>query len=936
MKIGIKAMHLIRGITSVACISLLLQGCQMSGANLPKQAQKGQYSDSHTYYLENGLQVILWPNKNSHSKNEASLDLIIHSGSLQETDEQLGYAHFLEHMVFEQTDASGSNPIDDGLKTLNLELSTHANAYTTFDHTRYYLDIPNVSNKRINTGLSLLARFAYQAPLKSSDMEDEIGVVSEEWRRSQPEKQNYEHQRSQLDQTGSRHKARPPIGTLSSIKAVSVEALGDYYQAHYRPGNATLVVTGDVDTQETLAAIKAHFSPWLKQHGKRAQTYPKPRMRSGTFDVFEDVNNSGYFIGLGNVFAYEDYGTPEGEYSLHITDMVMSMLDERMQKLATQQKTSLHGLFAGFYRGQGHYGDVGLGLYSQPEDFERGVKLLASVVNDLLTNGFSQAELDNNREQFLISESAQQDSASHLSNIATDHVVDGEWLRDQAHYFALLKNKLSKLTLAALNTHARSLFKTPHKIEIISQPGEPVPEEAKIRAWVESGKQQPLAFLHTRSGDEEVNWSIEQPAGQVVKQQKNLNGVHQLLLSNGVKVNYRYSGSAPGKVYMRLLASGGLNALSHQEVIDTRIGLPVIAASGLQGLDGHALRNWLEAQGMTLQPEFNLDSRGFYLDGPVNKVDVLMQTLHVALQDARVDPDLYDYFIPQFEQSILDLEDLEYVDYLKDFEQALSQGHPAYRSLTIAEINSVTSQRMQDIYAHYIAGAQDYTLHIVGDISLDDLLPGLQSSIASLPLNGVLLAPNPSPTIPLDVAIEGHGNESKAASINYYLQVKRDSSFVAADKIGHLGLLSKHLTDKLSAVIREDLGLTYSVQANIYQSYANDPVVTLGVHLQSDPQNVEQVIGHIEKALASINDNGVSQVDIDQDIVVQRQDFNNAKHKAKFILQQLVDAQLYKHDASTVLDAGKVHPNTQAKALDGLLNEFINHNNGHMTAILHP
>ena len=137
-------------------------------------------------------------------------------------------------------------------------------------------------------------------------------------------------------------------------------------------------------------------------------------------------------------------------------------------------------------------------------------------------------------------------------------------------------------------------------------------------------------------------------------------------------------------------------------------------------------------------------------------------------------------------------------------------------------------------------------------------------------------------------------------------------------------------------MIREDLGLTYSVQANIYQSYANDPVVTLGVHLQSDPQNVEQVIGHIEKALASINDNGVSQVDIDQDIVVQRQDFNNAKHKAKFILQQLVDAQLYKHDASTVLDAGKVHPNTQAKALDGLLNEFINHNNGHMTAILHP
>ena len=61
----------------------------MGGANLPKDAQKGQYS--YTYHLENGLQVILWPKKNSHSKNEASLDLIIHSGSLQETNEQLGH-----------------------------------------------------------------------------------------------------------------------------------------------------------------------------------------------------------------------------------------------------------------------------------------------------------------------------------------------------------------------------------------------------------------------------------------------------------------------------------------------------------------------------------------------------------------------------------------------------------------------------------------------------------------------------------------------------------------------------------------------------------------------------------------------------------------------------------------------------------------------------
>jgi len=929
-------MHNIQLFVLALSASLILAACQMGTLNLPDGAQKGPHSDSYTYRLDNGLKVILWPNSNSHSNNEASLHLVIHSGSLQETEQQLGYAHFVEHMAFNQTDELGHNPINEGLQALNLDLSVHANAYTTYDHTRYFMNLPDASFNRINTGLSLLARFAYQAPLKASEVVDEIGVVREEWRRSEPEKQNYQYQHHQLELTGSRHKNRPTIGTLESIEAVNVAALESYYQAHYRPGNASLIVTGDIDVEKTIAAIKEQFSPWVALHKDKgkAKAYPQPPIRQGTFDVFEDVNQSGYFVWLGNAHTYTDYGTPEGEYRSHITHMVMNMLNQRMQKLATQQNNSLSNLVAGFYGGQGHYADLSLGLQSQPADLEQGVKLLASVVNDLQLNGFSQVELDNSREGFLVSERVQQDGATHLSNIATDYVTKGAWLRNQKHYLALLEDRLPQLTLAKLNAHARSLFKTPHKIGIISQPGELLTDEAQVRGWVEAGKQLALAPLPTQEADEAIDWRIDHPAGQIVSQQEFSNGIHQLVLSNGIKVNYRYSDSAPGKVYMSLLASGGLNALSHQEVIDTRLGLTIIGASGLQHLDGHALSNWFDAQAMTLQPVFNLDSRGFYLDGPVNKVDALLKTLHVALQDARVDPALYSYYIPQFEQSIRDMEALEYVDYLHETEQVISQGHPAHRSLTIAELNSVRSENMQRIYEQYIAGAQDYTLHIVGDMPLDALLPDLQTYIASLPPNGGLLTPKASLTYPTEASIKGYGNPSKAATINYYLQIKQDSNPAADDK--PLGLLSKQLTQYLSLALREELGLTYSVQANLYHNYAHDPVITLGVHLQCDPQKVDQVLSHIETLLAKLNQTGIEQTKIDQNIATLRQDFINEQHKAKFLLQQMTHAQLYKVDLANIFDAEKTYPDTLAKVLDDLLNAFINKSHGQVIAVLNP
>jgi len=923
----------------IAC-SLILGGCQLGNQvatpdNLPPSATIGKHSQTYTYHLDNGLQVVLWPNRNSHSKNEASVNLVIHAGSLQETDDQLGYAHFVEHMLFNQPDENGTDPVFSKLQALDIEMVNHANAYTTYDHTRYYLNLPNASEQRLKQAIGLLSQFAYQSQFDAQEVSKEIGVVREEWRRSEPEKQTYTYQRQQLELANSRHLQRRPIGTLASIEAASSTALRDYYQQHYRPSNATLIITGDINTAAMIAEIENQFAAWSKQGVGHAQTYTKPTMRPASYDVFADKLEPAFYLWVGNSYAHPLAKDEASEFTNFKINLVADLLHERLQKLATQQNNSIRDLSSGVYGTAGNFVEVGIGLRSQHKDLETATQLIGSVINNIKSNGFKQVELVNARTQVLENERVQQDGATHLANIATDHVVDGIWLRDQKHYLGMFEKHLPNLSTTDLNQMANALFSQPFKIEMVSKPGANNPSESELRNWLATGLETRLAVPVTQAADSDINWNIQQPAGSIVSQQTLSNGIHTITLSNGIKVNYRYSDSAPGKFYMRLLAVGGYDIMEQQEIIDTRLGLEVMGASGLQSLDGHQLKSWLEGQALTLQPEINIDSRGFHLDGPSDKAETLLQLLHVALQDARVDPALYKHYMPQFQQQIDDLESLAYVDYIHQIEDHVSQGNPAFRSLSIDEIQSVSADKMLSIYQQYIAGAQNYTLNIVGDIALPKLLPYLEAYIASLPQQEQTpRIAKATPKWPGNVYIEGKGSNQKAATLGYNLQLEQtptDANFHI-----HASLLGDLLTKRLGSVIREDLGLTYSVASNVQRYHVDDPMVTLAVQLECDPNQVDKVIASIDKTLATLKTEGFSQAAVERQIDIKRGDFINEQHQAKHMLWKLVQAQVWNFNLAGLHDPKIVYPDTNVNRVNHLLQDLVNKHHSRTVTVLMP
>ena len=108
--------------------------------------------------LDNGL--TFYVRQNTRPENRAVLRLIVNAGSVLEDEDQLGLAHFLEHMAFNGTESFEKQEIIDYLERIGMQFGADINAYTGFDETVYMLEVPTDSADMLDTGLRILEEWA--------------------------------------------------------------------------------------------------------------------------------------------------------------------------------------------------------------------------------------------------------------------------------------------------------------------------------------------------------------------------------------------------------------------------------------------------------------------------------------------------------------------------------------------------------------------------------------------------------------------------------------------------------------------------------------------------------------------------------------------------------------------------------------------------------
>ncbi|MDP1580374.1 MAG: pitrilysin family protein [Candidatus Didemnitutus sp.] len=202
------------------------------------------------YTLPNGVTVLL---KHDTSAPVASVQVWVKTGSIHEGEHLgAGLSHFLEHMLFKGTKRRAGREISATVQAHG----GYINAYTTFDRTVYYIDLPS---EHTPVAIDLLADATLNSTLPAAEVIKEKEVILREIDMCLDDPDQRLGQA--LFETAFRgHPYRQPIiGHREVFAATTRPALHSYYQARYAPNNLVVVIVGDFDAATTRAAIAEHF-----------------------------------------------------------------------------------------------------------------------------------------------------------------------------------------------------------------------------------------------------------------------------------------------------------------------------------------------------------------------------------------------------------------------------------------------------------------------------------------------------------------------------------------------------------------------------------------------------------------------------------------------------------------------------------------------------
>ena len=320
----------------------------------------GKLSNGLTYYIR----------RNAKPEKKIELRLAVNAGSIQENDNQLGLAHFMEHMGFNGSKHFPKNELVDFLQKTGVDFGADLNAYTSFDETVYILSLPTEDASLVDKGFTVLEDWAFNNLLDKTEIEKERGVVLEESRLSKGSWERMSRQYFPKLLNGSKYAVRLPIGKDEILKNFKHETLKNFYNNWYRPNLMAVIIVGDIDPVDAEKRIIDHFGKFKNPANApvRPAIIPmKERTKPEALVVTDDEATNTFVQVYNYVKPAKTVKTWAGYRESIIEGLISSLIGQRLSELTQKENPPFvfaNTSFSQFIRG-----------YSTFSSFARSVRV---------------------------------------------------------------------------------------------------------------------------------------------------------------------------------------------------------------------------------------------------------------------------------------------------------------------------------------------------------------------------------------------------------------------------------------------------------------------------------------------------------------------------------------------------------------------------------
>jgi zinc protease len=421
---------------STGLVAVLLAGCAV-GAGSPMPGP-GSASPVRTV-LPNGVTLIAQEHRAS---DVVALQLWMRVGGRDESPDELGLSHYLEHMLFKGTPTRPPGAIDDLIEGLG----GTSNAFTSYDYTHYDVVLPA---GQVRAGLELLADIGVNASFPANELEREKKVVFEEMSLVEDDPEKYLGRRLNELAYAPHPYGRPILGTRELIQPLTRERLERYYKKRYVAPSMVLVVVGAVSPREVQALAEVTFGRLPAIRTARPDAPLPPAIdRSKRQDVPRAEKQA--YLGL----AWR--GAPNGDEDIYAVDLLTTILGDSPSSRLNQTLRERERLVASIeanYVASAKAGLVTITARLEPQNLERAEAAIREVIRRVRDEGVTEAE---RQRAIITAESGYAFDIETAEGLAKSYgQAETTWtLEDELAYLG----RLRQITAAQIQAVARKYF----------------------------------------------------------------------------------------------------------------------------------------------------------------------------------------------------------------------------------------------------------------------------------------------------------------------------------------------------------------------------------------------------------------------------------------------------------------------------------------------
>ena len=823
--------------------------------------------------LDNGLKYIIVENDSPDRMVE--MRLIFRAGSVLETKENRGAAHFLEHMAFGGTRHFPGKKLVDYVESLGVQYGMGLNAYTGYDRTVYQIAIPTDNPKDIDKGLLIIKDWLVDIPLDKAKVDGEKGIIIEELRGYDVGDEFYN-----LKIGRGLYSEGIPLGSEDDIRKMTPEILKDFHDRWYTLSQATVVLVGDIDKDDARRRIRKTFGSLKPTSSPDYREYPHTYDPGINYAEAKDTLLRRSTLELMVPHECTSRRTVGDAVDSERKDMLISALSERFY--ATGNSASLSNTW--YLADKDHF-TIAVEGRTKEEIFQKTVDAVAELYR-VAREGFTTEEMAQVRSKCLrrFRRPVNSYNSSYICEAIASDVMFGdrditdhkqfEWAKEELA--STLSEDLQKIlirwlfaaensTLAAFrfNPLLTGGFTTDElaglwnngknkemdRYVYVPEPEEPEEPEFPIPSWLTEKQPYDTSLIASK-----VTYSHT--------------GVTEVVLKNGFRIVLRPTNDEEKKIQLQLFAQGGLSKAPENDypLYENTAGYMELA--GIERLSDDDYYSLISQNGIGIIVAMEQWWHGIIGSAPADKSALLINLVAEKMLRPRLDHEEFE----ELRQS--ELEDFGEESYLSrlmksDYQRQLGacldslMGNLVYGRRTRtekADVQSLDLDRMGDFYKSLYGNPDGMTCVICGYFIPERILE------VAVPVFGAMTSSEPNRygvsyfTLPQGVNVKTwpNANESQSA-FDYVLYGKYEPSLRNGLV---LKLMQNIVRNRLISILREGCSLVYSPFISLYYNAVPDNIFYFDVNASVDVRNTAVVHKYLNDIILDLKTNKVSKKEL--------------------------------------------------------------------------